>query len=115
MSDNRDPALQTLFADAEQDLPAQGFTADVMAGVNQHRHRAAAGWVVVGIAVALCVWLLATPLQDAARLLARGFTAPLISLGDGALSQALSPINNVTLPVAAGLFVLFVVYRRLFA
>ena len=115
MSDNRDPTLQTLFAVAEQGLPARIFTADVMAGINRRRHRATVGWAVVGIAVALCVWFLATPLQDAARLLVRGFTAPLISLGEGALSQALSPINNVTLPVAVGLFILFFVYRRLFA
>jgi len=115
MSDNRDPNLQALFADTEQDLPAQGFTANVMAGIDRRGNRAKAGWAVVGTAVALCVWLLAAPLQGVAGLLMRGFTSPLISLGDGAVSQVLSPINNVALPAAAGLFILFFVYRRLFA
>lgn len=51
MTDERDPALQSLFAEARQDLPADVFTAGVMSEIDRLKRRA----IVIRLIVALIV------------------------------------------------------------
>jgi hypothetical protein len=115
MTHDRDPTLQTLFADAEQDLAGEAFTAQVMSQTGKLKHRVVIGWICIGLVSALCAWLLATPLQETVHLLTQSLTVPLITLDEGWLAQTLSPINNITILLALGLIGLRMAYRRIFS
>ena len=101
MSDDRDPVLEGLFAEAEQELEGAAFTAQVMARSRFARGRAVAGWLAAAALLAVCALLLVPTLQDLAALLAQGLTTALVDLGDGWWALVFSPINSV-----AGLVVL---------
>ncbi len=95
MTDNRDPLLQTLFAEAHHDLDGEAFTAHVMAQMRRRRYRIVAGWVGVALLLAAIAWLLALPLQEFALLISQGLTRSLIDLGDSWLAWLFSPVNKI--------------------
>lgn len=114
-----DPTLQTLFANAKQDLAGETFTAQVMSQTDKVNHRAVIGRISVGLVLAPCAWLLATLLQDAVQLLTQSLTlsliVSLIDLDDRWLAQILSPVNNIASLLALGLFGLRIAYRKIFS
>ena len=95
MTDNWDPLLKTLFADAQQDLDGKAFTAHVMAQMRRRRFRVIAGWFGVALILAVFAWLLALPLQEFAQLISQGLTRSLIDLGDSWLAWVFSPVNKI--------------------
>ncbi len=112
MTDERDPTLQALFAGYEQDLAADEFTAQVMANIDKLKRRAMLAWVVFGLTLAACAWLLATPLQHGVNLLTEGLSVPLVDLEEPWLAQLLLPLNSVAGAVAIGLIGLRFTFRR---
>jgi hypothetical protein len=94
MSDDRDPLLQTLFADARNDLDGEAFTAQVMAKTRFLRYRVVAPWVCIALMLAAGASYLAIPLEIA-QLIAQGLTTTLIDLGGGWLGWVFSPVNNI--------------------
>ena len=102
MTSERDPMLQSLFAEAGQELAGEEFTAQVMTQIGRRKKRKFIGWVCVVLALAVCAWLIATPVQEAVQLLVRGLTASLINIDDHFFAQLLSPINNVMILLALG-------------
>ncbi|MEX3007499.1 hypothetical protein [Hoeflea sp. TYP-13] len=115
MTDDRDPKLQALFAEAEEDLSAGDFTANVMNDVAGLKRRALILRLCAGLALVACAWLLAMPLQDAASHLSQGLMTPLIGLENPLLAQLLLPLNNVAFPIALALLGLRFIRRRLFS
>ncbi len=115
MTEDRDPMLQAVFADTEQDLADATFTADVMARVEKSRHRLLARRIGAGLIVALCVLLVAGPIQDAVIVLAEGLTKPLIPVADRPLALLLSPVNNYTGLTALGFLIVRSLFRRVFS
>lgn len=115
MNDERDPKLQAIFAEAEQELPSAEFTAAVMAKTRKARVGRLVVWVCIALAVAICAWLLALPLQGAVHLLMERLTAPLIELSDPQLGQMLSPFNNAMILLGLGLIALRGAYRKIFS
>ncbi|MCZ6501053.1 MAG: hypothetical protein O6945_00900 [Gammaproteobacteria bacterium] len=103
MTDDRDPLLQTLFAEAQRELDGEAFTAHVMARTRSQRYQVIAGWFGVALVLAACTWLLALPIQEFAQLIVQGLAITLIDLGDSWLAWLFSPVNNI-----AGLLVLSV-------
>ena len=101
MTENQDLLLQTLFAEAQQDLSAEAFTARVMTRTQILRYRVAVGLICVALALAICAWLLALPAQEIAQLIVQGLNTTLLDLGDGWPAWLLAPVNNI-----ASLFVL---------
>ena len=99
-TEDRDPLLQTLFAESEQvaesaqELDAEAFTARVMAGTRFMRYRALAPWGGAALAIAAGAWYLGVPLEIA-QLVAQVLTTTLMDLGEGWLAWVFSPINNV--------------------
>ncbi len=114
MTEDRDPMLQTLFANAKQDLAGEAFTAKVMKQTDKRKPRAVSGWICVGLVLAPCAWLLATPLQEAVHLLTQSLTLSLIDLNDRWLAQILLPVNSVASLLALGLLGLRIAYRNIF-
>ena len=95
MTDNKDPYLQTLFADAQRDLEGEVFVDKVMAKTRFSRFRLPVMLSAVALALLICALLLTSSLQAFALLLARGLTTTLIDLGDGWIAWFLSPANTV--------------------
>jgi hypothetical protein len=94
MTDERDPLLQSLFADAQHDLDEEAFTAAVMARTRFVRYRRVAPWIGFVLMLAAGAWYLTVPLE-VAQLIAQALTTTLINLGDGWLAWIFSPINNI--------------------
>ena len=115
MTDDRDPALQALFVNAEQDLAGEVFTARVMSRTDALKRRTVFAWICAGLVASVLAWLVATPLQYAVNLLTQGVTAPLITLDDRWLAQLFAPVNSVAILLAVGLIGLRTAYKKIFS
>jgi hypothetical protein len=119
MTDDRDPTLRALFADATEDLVGEAFTAQVMSQIKMS-HRADLAKIGIGLGIAACLLLLAAPLQDVVqgvtqRLAPLSLVVSLIDVDNQYLAQMLSPVNNVAAVVALGLIGLRFFYRKVAA
>ncbi len=94
MTNDRDPLLQNLFAEAEQELDGEVFTSSVMAQARALRYRAMAGWSTAALLLAFIAWLLGIP-QELPQFIAQSLTTTLVDLGDSWLAWLISPINNI--------------------
>ena len=94
MTDERDPRLQTLFAEAQHDLEGEEFAAKVMAQTRHLRYRLVAGLFCLAFLLAAGAWYFAIPLQ-VAQLITQVLTTTLIDLGESWLAWVLSPVNNI--------------------
>ena len=115
MTDDRDPTLQALFADAQQDLRDDPFAEQVMEKVARLKRRRALGWIGVDLLLVVCVWLLAEPLQNAVYLIMPRLTTILVELENRLLAEILLPVNNVASVLVLGLMALRSAYRRIFS
>jgi hypothetical protein len=115
MTDDRDSTLQARFAEAERELPAEAFSAQVMTRIEAFERRARFARMALGLALAACAWLLAVPLQGAANLLVQGLASPLIPIDDRLLGELLLPVNNVAAAALLGLMALSLAYRKIFS
>jgi hypothetical protein len=94
MSDDRDPKLQNLFAEAQPDLDAEEFVAGVMTRTRNLRVGFLAGLVCVALVLGSIAWLLAIP-QELVPLIAQVMASSLIDLGDGWVAWMFLPVNNI--------------------
>ncbi len=113
MSDDRDPILHELFAQAEHTYSDDSFTLRVMEQAAQRDRRRAITWIAVDVVLIVLAWTLAEPLQEIVFLLLPGLTTSLIDLGNGLLAQLLLPINNVAALLALVGLGVRSIYRRL--
>lgn len=115
MTIDRDPALESLFADADQNLAGDTFTAAVMTQVDSQRRRIVYGWIGICLALFASALLLSAPLQNAVNLLTQILPVSLIDLGDQWLAQVLAPVNSVATPIGLGILALWTACRKLFS
>lgn len=115
MTEDRDPALQALFANAEQDLQEAAFTDQLMARMQVLRRRTLIGWICIDLIIVICAWLLAAPLQDLVNLLIPSLTTALVDLDSALLADILLPVNNVASVLALVAIGLRSAYRRFFS
>jgi len=112
--DDRDRELQAWFAGADEDLPAEPFTAAVLAAlaVRARRNRRLQRILVLGI---LAVAALVVYSQLAAfGSLSRLVTGELVELGHGILPALIAPVNHLGLLLAVALLVGYRFCRRIF-
>jgi hypothetical protein len=114
MTDDKDPALQTLFAEASQELDDEAFSVQVMEGVRKHKRRAVYYRFGAMLMVLVAVWLLSAPLQEAVGLLSQAVTRSLIDIDNQLLARLLSPVNSVAAALALGLLGTRSIYRKIF-
>jgi len=114
MNDDLDPRLQTLFADAKQELAAEDFTAQVMSQVDKSTHRKIIAWTCVGLVLVPGAWLLAGTLQDAVNVLTQVVPISLVDVQNRWLANVLSPVNSIASLVAFGLLGLRIAYKKIF-
>jgi len=95
MSEQRDPRLQALFAEANESYADNDFTKQVMLLTRKRKIQ----WyfaIVIAAAVALVVASqFLQPLQTVALLLTDVLSIELIDLGDSPAAWFLTPINNL--------------------
>ena len=101
MNEERDPNLQALFVEANDDLEPEPFTSSVMKHASNRRfisllRAGAAVLVFLGVMV-----FLPFDLTRLSVLITQGLATELISIGNVYAAWALAPVNNV-----AGLIVL---------
>ena len=102
MTDQRNPAVESLFSEAQHDLDGEEFVARVMTRTRIRRSLTVAAWVCTGLVTAAGAWFLAIPVE-VTHLISQVLTTTLIDLGDSWLAWLFSPVNNV-----AALFVIIV-------
>jgi hypothetical protein len=112
MTDDRDPSIQNLFAEAEEELEAEVFTASVLVQARAFRYRIMAGWSLAALTLAFIAWLLDIP-QELPQLIAQSLTATLVDLGDSWLSWLFSPINNIASLIVLSVRALHVGMKKL--
>ena len=94
--ENQDQMLQSVFAEARQDLDGEAITARVMAKTRRMLYLVVAG--VLGFSVLLLAgtWLIfGLPLLEFAVLISQFLTTTLVDLGEGWLALVFMPINNL--------------------
>ncbi|MCP4048960.1 MAG: hypothetical protein GY732_23550 [Gammaproteobacteria bacterium] len=115
MTEHRDPVLQTLFA-ADQvdqtDQDAQAFTARVMTKTRKLIYQLVGALAAVVLALLVCVWVFAIPLQDVVQLVTQTVSATLFDLGDGWASWVFTPVNNIASLIVISLKAIRVVHKK---
>ena len=115
MNDERNPALERLFASANRPLADERFVADVMAKTSWWSTPRIAIAVAVCVVVAPIAWLVSAPINEALQWLMQLITAPIVDAGSGAAFRAVLPINYVGAVIAFALLAMRAVTRRLFS
>ncbi len=114
MTEERDPHIQSLFANTDADLPDDGFTARVMTDVRRRRNRHVFAKITAGILLIAGAIVLLAPLHDAVPGLSAWLTVPLFALDNPWLTDLLAPLNSVAAVCVAGLAMLRFAYKRVF-
>ena len=112
MTDERDPKLEALFVQAEQELADDGYVDGVMERLRRHRRNSLIGrFSAVGLLVLLEV-LLSAPLQNSAAVVADALSTALFEVEGQWLAFALAPLNSVAGLLGVLLIWLHFLYRR---
>ena len=110
ITNNQDQMLQSVFAEARQDLDGEAITARVMAKTRSRRNLLVAGGVISALVLLTGAWLVfAVPLLEFAVLITQGLSMTLVDLGEGWLALVFLPVNNI-----ASLLVITVKAIRIF-
>ncbi len=112
MTDERDPQLEALFVQAEQELTDDGYVDQVMDRLRRHRRNSLIGrFTAVGLLVLLEV-LLSAPLQNSAAAIADALSTSLFSVESQWIAFALAPLNSVAGLLGLLLLWMHFLYRR---
>ena len=95
MSNERDPRLQVLFAEADEALDDSGFTRQTMKEMRRRRMQRRLGTVLAVLALMVVASQFLQSLQPVAVVVTQVLTIELINLGNSPASWILAPINNL--------------------
>lgn len=95
MTNERDPILESLFADAESELDGKQFTAQAIEQPQKFKQRLLAAGAGIALLLVLCAWVLAIPVQEFSLLLTQVLGTALFDLGESSVSWILAPVNNL--------------------
>jgi hypothetical protein len=96
MTNSPDQLLQSMFAEARQDLDGEALTARIMAKTRRVLYLLAAGGISLALVLLAGAWLIfGIPLLEFAALISQVLTMGLIDLGEGWLALVFTPINNI--------------------
>lgn len=96
ITNNQDQLLQSVFAEARQDLDGEAITYRVMARTRRVLYMLAAGVLTIAVILVVGAWLtFGMPLLEFALLVSQFLTMTLIDLGEGWLALVFTPLNNI--------------------
>jgi len=100
MTTSRDPNLQNLFAQAEQDFRSDSFADDVLQQINRERHKTLLVWSALSVLALTCLALLASPVFTAIGMATQLLPVSLVEIEAEWLRLLLSPVNSVAAAIA---------------
>ena len=112
MSNERDPVLESLFAQSKIEISENGFSDEVMAGVEKRRRNVFLGRIALLALLVVFELLLSGPLQQSAGALAQALSTTLIETDTGWLGDVLAPLNSIAGLLGVSLVGLHSLYRR---
>ena len=96
MTNNQDQLLQSVFAEARQDLDGEVLTARIMTKTRRMLYLLATGGISLALILLAGVWLIfGVPLLEFAVLISQFLTMGLLDLGEGWLALVFMPVNNI--------------------
>ncbi len=93
MTDHRDPRLQALFAEPQQELAGEAFVTSVMNRTRFLKYRVTIPIIGALLVAAVAAWFFAIPLE-LVQFVSQGLAITLVDLGDGWMGWMVSPVNN---------------------
>ena len=94
--ENQDQMLQSVFAEARQNLDGAAITARVMAKTRSLLYLLAAGVLSLAVILLAGAWLIfGLPLLEFAVLISQLLAMTLVDLGEGWLALVFMPVNNI--------------------
>ena len=115
MSDDRDPKLQSLFADTDEELGDDGFTGQVMSRVDRARYSVRFSRYCVALVIVLFAGLIAGPLIGAVDALTEVLPRPLIDIDEGWFGVVFAPLNSLSGLLGIALLGLVAAFKKLFS
>lgn len=113
MNDERDPQLESLFANAAAESPNGSFTDRVMTSVANRRRNVLFGRIAIVALIILLEVLLSAPVQSTVGVIVDLLGAPLIELSQPMLAMILTPVNSIAGVIGGVLLLVHFFYRRL--
>lgn len=95
MTEDRDPYLQSLFAESQQTLPGDEFVRAVMAKTVRLKRNLYLSTAAVVVVLLIMSWLLSWPLVDIALVFSQVLSTEIFAIGDSLLALLLLPVNNL--------------------
>lgn len=112
MSELHDPFIESLFAEAEQELTDDQYTGWLMAKIERRRRNVLIGRLsIVGLIVMLEV-LLSAPLQGSIGIATHVLSTSLLQLDNEWVAAAFSPINSIAGLLGLLFLGMHTLYRR---
>ena len=113
MNDERDPLLESLFAQADREPADDDFNAQVMAHVERRRRNVLLGrFAIVALLVALEA-LLSAPLQNSVGVFTQVLSTTLVELQNEWLALVVAPLNSIAGLIGMLLLGLHYLYRKM--
>ena len=113
MNDERDPLLESLFAQAVCE-PANGnFHTMVMASVEKRRRTVFFGRIAIVVLLIALELLLSSPMQNSVGMMTEALSTSLVEVTNEWLAAAVAPLNSIAGLVGMLLLGVHTLYRRM--
>lgn len=113
MNDERDPYLESLFAERRIDIVEGDFTDKVMRQVEQRQRNVVLGRVAFVMLIVAFELLLSSPLQNSLGVITQVLGTTIVPLEGGWSALLLGPLNSIAGILGVLLISLQFLYRRL--
>ncbi len=113
MNDERDPLLESLFAQAESAPADDNFIADVMANINKRHRNVFIGRIAIVTLLVTFELVMASPMQNFVGSITGAMSTALVDVTNEWLSVAVAPINSVAGVMGILLLGLHTLFRRM--
>lgn len=113
MNDQRDPVIESLFAQAERRFEDSAFADRIMARIKRRRRRIVGIRVAIILALVVLELVTTQPIQNYVGTASQYLGMQLFDLGEGWVSAVFSPLNSILGIVGLILIGMQVLYRRI--
>lgn len=113
MTEERDPLLQSLFAEPVSTIGAEEFTERVMTKTYALRQKLFLAGLMAGALLILYAWVFGVPLQDSILLITQFLSKNIIDFGDNWLAFLVSPLNSLAALLALAVKGILIAQKKL--
>lgn len=113
MSDDRDPFLESLFAQTSVELNEDNFIERVMATVEKRRRNILIGRIGFVVLLVVLDLLLSAPLQNSVGAVTQALSTSLLDISNEWLAVIVAPLNSIAGIIGMLLLGLHTIYRKM--